>query len=33
MIEINSWFSTNEYMEIPIDFYEDENKINNNISF
>ena len=29
MIEINSWFSTNEYMEIPIDFYEDENKINN----
>ena len=29
MIEINSLFSTNEFMEIPIDFYADEN-INNN---
>jgi len=32
MIEINSWFSTNEFIEIPIDLYADtdsnsENKI------
>ena len=36
MIEINSLFSTNEYMEIPIDFYEDEisnvNSSSNNIT-
>ena len=25
MIEINSWFSTNEFIEIPIDFYADDN--------
>ena len=25
MIEINSWFSTNEFIEIPIDFYTDDN--------
>ena len=30
MIEINSLFSTNEYMEIPIDFYEDEISNTNN---
>ena len=29
MIEINSLFSTNEFMEIPIDFYADENMNNN----
>ena len=25
MIEINNWFSTNEFIEIPIDFYADDN--------
>ena len=25
MIKINSWFSTNEFIEIPIDFYADDN--------
>ena len=28
MIEINSMFSTNEFIEIPIDFYEDEKEVN-----
>ena len=30
MIEINSWFSTNEFIEIPIDFYADDNLKNKN---